>query len=162
MRFSNRTFAVILVLGLSSLAACGGDAKTSAQSTPPPASSSNPVASLLSSTECLQVSQALAVAVSGGFASGGSLDPDDAVANLQRVAESAPDTVKTDLALLSVELRKFYEALKSAGADFNNPNTFSNPQTLQALGAAAASFQSSGAQAASDRIQSYFRQICPS
>ncbi|MGH2728609.1 MAG: hypothetical protein ACRDKS_16685 [Actinomycetota bacterium] len=162
MQISKRLITAVLA-AMPLLAACGGDSKPSgATNTPPPTSAtfSGSANALFSTAECLQVAQALAAASTGGFGAG-SLAPDDAVATLQRLESAAPSAIKADLVLIATELRTFYEALKTAGADFANPNTFTNPQTLAAAGQAASAFQTSGAPQAQERIASYFDQVCP-
>ena len=156
-----RLVFALLVSMIATLAACGGDSEPTGSSTP--TGSTTPTAgppSLFSTEECRSVALALAAAASGGFGTG-QQSPDDAVIALQRLASTAPAEIKLDIELVGREIQKFYEALRTAGADFNNPSTFSNPQTAQAAGQAAAAFQASGAPAAVDRMESYFDQICP-
>ncbi len=163
MKISTRLISAVVSIAVASVAACGGDASPTGSPNTPGGTSATfggSASALFSTTECLQVAQALAVAASGGFG-GTALAPDQAVANLLRLESAAPAEVKADLALIANELRRFYEALKTAGADFNNPATLSNPQTLAAAGAAASAFQTSGAQQAQERIGSYFDGVCP-
>jgi hypothetical protein len=157
-----RFISGLLLVASFAFAACGGSSPTASDT---PGSSTSPTTSdgggVLSRADCTATAAAMAVAATGGFGAGSSgADPTNAADALRRAAGGAPAAIKADLELMSTELGKFYAALQAAGVDFNNPSSITADKA-QALQAAAAAFESSGAKDASARVTAYFATICP-
>ncbi|MGH2795337.1 MAG: hypothetical protein ACRDKG_13655 [Actinomycetota bacterium] len=153
---------VFLVLAIG-LAACGGDStptgSTNGNNTTQPTTGGN--VPNFSSSDCTAAALAMAAAMSGSVANvTGSTET--GIDALRRMAAGAPSEIKSDVELVANATAKFQQAMKDAGFDPSNPGSFqSNPEALQAIGAAASEFQASGAPAAVTRIGTYFDQLCP-
>lgn len=161
MRTIRRIIPLVLVVAVA-LAACGGDS-TPTGSSDDGTTDNPPAGSVFTAAECASAALAMAAAASGGF--GGSQSGDgsveDSVATLNRMADGAPAEIKDDIKTLAAATAAYLKALKDAGVDLTNPATLTDPSKAQAVGAAAAAYQASGAQAAADRVETYFDQKCP-
>ena len=160
-----RIVPLILVIAVG-LAACGGDATptgSTGNGNGNGATNSPPAGNVFTAADCASAALAMAAAASGGLggSQSGSGSFEDSVATLDRMADGAPAGVKDDIQTLAAATAAYLKALKDAGVDLSNPSTLTNPDKAQAVGRAAAAYQSSGAQAAADRVDSYFDEKCP-
>jgi hypothetical protein len=185
MRFSLAR-VVLVGLALVLVVACGGDAgddgdtstttvgepnTTAAEETPDTTAADPGVDSGDSSgdgvlgTVCLEATQAMAAAInaySTGMAGamGGNLDDQslqESAAQLQAMADAAPDEIKDDLDVIATELEGFYTALAESGYE---PGVAPTPEQMAQLSALAEVIDQEAFDEASDNINEWFEANC--
>ena len=116
-------------------------------------------------TVCLEATQAMAAAInaySTGMAGamGGSLDDEslqESAAQLQAMADAAPDEIKDDLDVIATELEGFYTALAESGYE---PGVAPTPEQMAQLSALAEVIDQEAFDDASDNINEWFEANC--
>jgi hypothetical protein len=184
MRFSLAR-VVLVGLALVLVSACGGDAgddgdvstttgesdTTVAEETPdttaadPGVDSGDGSGNGVLGTVCLEATQAMAAAInaySTGMAGamGGRLDDEslqESAAQLQAMADAAPDEIKDDLDVIATELEGFYTALAESGYE---PGSAPTPEQMAQLSALAEVIDQEAFDEASDNINEWFEANC--
>lgn len=185
MRFSLAR-VVLVGLALVVVSACGGDAgddgdastttigepgTTAVEETPdttaadPGGDSGDDSGDDGFGTVCLEATQAMAAAInaySTGMAGamGGSLDDQslqESAAQLQAMADAAPDEIKDDLDVIANELEGFYTALAESGYE---PGVAPTPEQIAQLSALAEVIDQEAFDEASDNINEWFEANC--
>lgn len=106
------------------------------------------------------VSAAMSTALAGPFAELGIEAETSPEVDLARLAADAPEEIADDLTTVADALGAYYETIADAGIDLSDPATLT-PEAVAALEDAAAAFESSEFQAASDGITAWFEENCP-
>lgn len=186
MRFSLAR-VVLVALALVLVSACGGDAgddgdastttfgepdTTVAEESPDTSATTDPGVDPGDSsgdgvlgTVCLEATQAMAAAInaySTGMAGamGGNLDDESlqqSAAQLQAMADAAPDEIKDDLDVIATELEGFYTALAESGYE---PGSAPTPEQIAQLSALAEVIDQEAFDEASDNIDEWFEANC--
>ncbi|HEX5696011.1 MAG TPA: hypothetical protein VFZ15_06470 [Acidimicrobiia bacterium] len=186
MRFSLAR-VVLVVLALGVVSACAGDAgddggastttvgasgTTAVEETPDTTAAADPGEDPGDGsgdggfgTVCLEATQAMAAAInaySTGMAGamGGSRDDQslqESAAQLQAMADAAPDEIKGDLDVIANELEGFYTALAESGYE---PGVAPTPEQIAQLSALAEVIDQEAFDEASDNINEWFEANC--
>jgi hypothetical protein len=97
-------------------------------------------------------------AFTGAGAPGQDFDAED----FQQLADNAPGEIKDDMQVLADVLQEFFAALEDLEVDFSNPASFANlsAEDLAELEELSTRFDTPEIQAASERIEAYFNELC--
>jgi hypothetical protein len=97
-------------------------------------------------------------AFAGGGVPGVDFDPED----FQRLAENAPGEIREDMQLVADALEEFFTVLEDLEIDFSNPASFANlsPADLAKFEEVSSKIDTPELEAASDRIEAYFDELC--
>jgi hypothetical protein len=91
---------------------------------------------------------------------GGNLDDEslqESAAQLQAMADAAPDEIKDDLDVIATELEGFYTALAESGYE---PGSAPTPEQIAQLSALAEVIDQEAFDEASDNIDEWFEANC--
>lgn len=165
MKTGRKFSSLVVVLAL--LAACGGESADDTTTTQPQATTTAPEATTteagngngMPSAECLQASEAMAEAMEnyGQAFTGGTSDFGMVAAQLDALAEAAPEVIRDDFRIMAEELGDFYRAMEEF--DFT-PGATPTPEQLAALQAAMESVDEEALTAATENIESWVQENC--
>lgn len=114
---------------------------------------------ILSDDECFEAAQAMAAAFSGGI--GGTFEPGEIADAFDKLGAVAPSEIADDLGLVGDTMSEFYGALEDAGVDFNDPETFSDPDLAQVIIEAGESLDTDAFNEALEDVDAWFNENCP-
>lgn len=113
---------------------------------------------VLSDSECLQTARIVAAAFSGGVGQLG--EPDEFLSAFDDLAAAAPSDIADDLNYIFDSLTELYDVLEDAGVDFNDPNTFTDPEVAQALVEAGEALDNEAFDSAAENVEAWFNENC--
>jgi hypothetical protein len=103
-----------------------------------------------------------AIASAGTAITGGPDDAtlEDTAAQLEAVADAAPDEISDDFGVLADAYAEFAQVLADAGIDLEDPSSFQDPDAVAALQSVGDIFGGEELEQASTEIEAWFTENC--
>jgi predicted small secreted protein len=111
-------------------------------------------------SEAVQAFNAAIVSSSAALVPGGEGTAEDTAAQLDAMAEAAPDEISDDFAVWADAYGEFAQALADAGIDYSDPSSFQSAEAIAALQSVGEIFDEGEFDEASANIESWFDANC--
>lgn len=110
--------------------------------------------------DCAELAKAMAGAAGAGMSGNMDIDFDKAIEGLRRAGDAAPEELRDDFTVFGDAMAEYFELLRDAGIDFNDPSSFSSPQAQKAVQKGTALLQDPKVEQARKNIDKGMREIC--